>query len=71
MTRAEIVYKFETQNPKLETNLNDQKKHQNVPNNLDSDSLFWNFLGFLIYLAAVCFGFRYSYFGFCLAGPLP
>jgi len=40
MTRAETVYKFEARNPKFETNLNDQKKHQNVPNNLDLDSAF-------------------------------
>jgi hypothetical protein len=45
-----------------------RKKHQNVPNNPDSDSSLWNFLGFLIYLAAVCFGFRASNFGFALLG---
>jgi hypothetical protein len=56
--------KFEARNPKFETNSNDQKKPQNVPNNPVSDSSFWNFLGFLIYLAAVCFGFRASNFEF-------
>jgi len=41
-----------------------EKKHQNVPNNPDSDLSFWDFLGVLIYLAAVCFGFRASDFEF-------
>jgi hypothetical protein len=45
-----------------------RKKHQNVPNNPDSDSSFWNFLDFLIYLAAICFGFRASNLEFTLLG---
>jgi hypothetical protein len=53
-----------------------RKKHQNVPNNPDSASSFWNFLEFLIYLATICFGsfdmaqdrFRASNFEFTLLG---
>jgi hypothetical protein len=39
------------------------QKHE-ILNGPVSDSSFWNFLGFLIYLAAVCFGFRASNFEF-------
>jgi len=41
-----------------------RKKHQNVPNNPDSDSSFWNFLFDLF--GCGCFGFRASNFGFTL-----
>jgi hypothetical protein len=58
--------------------VDDDARGGNIPNNAVSNSSFWNFLGFLIYLAAVCFGsfdiaqdrFWYSDFEFCLARPL-
>jgi hypothetical protein len=55
--RTRQEQKFGARNPKFETNSNDQK--HNVRNNPNSDFSFLKF-----WVSLICFGFRYSEFGF-------
>jgi hypothetical protein len=54
--------KFEYRNPKFETNSNDE--NPKTPNKPKSDSGFENLPDFRFIELLLCFGFRYSDFGF-------
>ena len=61
-------YKFETRNPKFETNSKQEIQNKfNVPNRRDRIQRF-GFPHFEFILALVCFGFRASNFGFFSLG---